>query len=723
MTPEEQQAQLKEIFPSEEAYEPDEEELLLLAKARQRMAQSQNAPSSNKVSAKEEIYDPSTTIRRTMLDQGMQGVPLVGSFLDEPMSDFGALLASAYLNYKNTAPKFLGGDPGAYDEALNTEQLFTDARKQTNERLKAQLKERPALSISSQLASGIFGGGALLKSAGATPAMGEGSKYVADVAAKVNDWIRSGSKIRQAGKAVAAGVPAAALYGAGAGEDGARLESAMQTAPFGVIPAAIPLGSAAIKKGSEVLVPAVRNASSAVLPSKAPIVATDKILQRLADDNMTLEGVASRLAKAPAGSALVDVGRSNVERLAEAAATMPGEAANKAVRFVSKRASAEPKNIKSAINQFISSGDAVSTADRIMKEADEAVAPLYKEVYSANPSIASKEIDRILSTPAGSSALKKAAELMQNDRKLVAMTDPELLEQARLVGMHIPGGVASGLKMETLDYVKRALGDMEKAARGTNEGRIMGNLRRDLTSALDEADVSGKYKETRQIWAGAMSGQEALEKGADILKMDSSELKKYFNALGEHEKELFRLGAAQALRDTVSSTPDRTNMARKIFGRDEYRQNLQAILPREDFNKLRAALMRQEKQHLMSGRMLGNSRTAMRLAEQQDLGTMDPQAAAALLSGDTSGFVLGRLKNTLQNYATGINRNTAGDITSMLLETDPIKQKQVLARLKAAEAAKAAKGRKALQVNVPGYISPEQLAKRSSPLSRLSEEQ
>ena len=48
---------------------------------------------------------------------------------------------------------------------------------------------------------------------------------------------------------------------------------------------------------------------------------------------------------------------------------------------------------------------------------------------------------------------------MQNSRKLVGMSDPELVEQAKLVGSYEPGngGIAPGLNMETLDHTKKAL--------------------------------------------------------------------------------------------------------------------------------------------------------------------------------------------------------------------------------------------------------------------------
>ncbi len=629
-----------------------------------------------------------TSIGRTILDQSLQGLPLVGTFTDEITSALGGLGAGAYLGYRNNMPEMLGGFAPGQEVDFDLDEMLDRASKGGNERAELQLEENPGTAILSQLASGLLTGGAALKSAGAAPTLFKGSADVADKTAKVYNWAGRGNALTRAGKIAATGVPAGYLYGLGDDSGEGRLDNAEDSAIFGVVPAALPLVGSAARGGKKLIKgagSAAAAAKNAILPPAAPINAQEKILQRLAEDGLTLEGLEARLAKSP-GSAIVDAGRSNLERLTEASSNLPGKSATDSVKFVSKRLSSEPKNIKAAIGDYIAGGDFNETFERIMKDAEEKVKPLYKEVYSANPSIHSKEVDRILQTPAGKTALKNAAELMLNDRKLLGYTDPELLEQAKLAGQEIEGGVASGLKMQTLDYVKRALDDMwNKAPYGSNERRILNNLRKDMVGALDEADVSGKYKEARKVWSGAMSGQEALEKGRSILKEDQNDVKKYFDSLGDAEKELYRLGVAQNLKDIVSSAPDRTNMARKIFGRDEYRENLRSVLGREQFNKLRVALMRQEKQHLLNNRLLGNSRTALRAAEMQDLNMMDPEAAASLLSGNPMTFIMRNMKNQLAARAQGLNRDTASNITSIMFETDPAKQKQIISQLKAAQ--------------------------------------
>lgn len=641
------------------------------------------APEGIRLGKDGEILD--TGIGRTIIDQSLQGVPLVGTFLDESASALGGLGAGAYLGYRNHAPEWAGGVAPGGEIEFNLDDLMGQAERLGNETVAAQLEENPGTALLSQLGSGLLTGSAALKSVGAAPTLFKGSKDVANLSSKIYDWTSRGNALTRAGKIASTSVPAAFLYGLGDDTGEGRLENAFESSPWGLLPAAFPLVGATYR-GSKKLAKGVGKAfdaaENALIPPEPSKNAANKILQRLADDNIDLAGLEKRLARMPEGSALIDAGRGNIERLAEASANLPGKGATNSVRFVSKRVANEPKAVKSAISDYVASGDFHGTMEDIIKSAEEKVKPLYEQVYKANPSVESKDIDRILQTPAGKSALKKAAELMQNDRKLLGFTDPELLEQAKLAGQAIDGGVAKGLKMQTMDYVKRALDDMWNSAEyGSNERRILNNLRKDMVSALDDADKSGLYKEARKVWAGSMAGQEAMETGKDILKMDTNELKKYFNGLGDAEKELFKLGAAQSLRETVNSTPDRLNVARKIFGRQEYRDNLKEILGHKDFSKLRASLMRQEKQHLLNNRILGNSRTALRAAEQQDLNLMDPEAAAALLSGNPLNFIMKNMKNQLVAKATGLNRDTAGNITSMLFETDPAKQKEIIKQL------------------------------------------
>ena len=166
------------------------------------------------------------------------------------------------------------------------------------------------------------------------------------------------------------------------------------------------------------------------------------------------------------------------------------------------------------------------------------------------------------------------------------------------------GGVASGLKLRTLDYVKRSLDDQIGSAIRAGEkdnARILTGLKNDLLDAMDNADVTatkdspGLYKQARATWSGMMQGQNALEAGRDFTKLDTSELKKMFAKMSPTEQDLFKVGVAQNLKDTIGSTADRSNIARKLFGKEEYRDNLKAILSKKDYDKLRLSMMREEK--------------------------------------------------------------------------------------------------------------------------------
>lgn len=151
-----------------------------------------------------------------------------------------------------------------------------------------------------------------------------------------------------------------------------------------------------------------------------------------------------------------------------------------------------------AVSRFRAGADSIIEARRA--EQAKAADALYTEAFQANQAVASPAIDRLLVTPAGKEALQRAVTKMQNQMSLVGRPDPELTaamrEAAELGKMdYVPGGVASGLKLRTLDYVKRALGDMEAGALASSnrdDARIFGDLRRSLTKELDRLDETAK---------------------------------------------------------------------------------------------------------------------------------------------------------------------------------------------------------------------------------------
>lgn len=168
---------------------------------------------------------------------------------------------------------------------------------------------------------------------------------------------------------------------------------------------------------------------------------------------------------------------------------------------------------------------ATDTMDKLAQYRSDRASPLYQEAYVANPSVMSKEISGILDTPAGMQALKEAATLAANKQQLVGIPDAELGALARELAdlgkmEHPSGGVAAGLKLSTLDYIKQTLWAMgERAYKQGDDaaGRAYKSLGFRLKNQLDQLDSTairdkagnitrpGKYAEARQIYGDESS--------------------------------------------------------------------------------------------------------------------------------------------------------------------------------------------------------------------------
>lgn len=190
-------------------------------------------------------------VGRTALDQAEQGATF--GFGDEIMDAIGSLGAAAYM--KAFRPDLLG-ENGLGD-------LYSEARGMSKERLGAQMEQHPVISLTSQLAGGLGMGTAamvpkaLFGTAETASLAGRAINAIPEAGASINNWVRSGNAVRKAAKAAAVGVPSAALYGAGAADDGKRMEGAAEMAPYGLLPSAIPLGGAALKKTANAVIPTI----------------------------------------------------------------------------------------------------------------------------------------------------------------------------------------------------------------------------------------------------------------------------------------------------------------------------------------------------------------------------------------------------------------------------------------------------------------------------------
>lgn len=164
-------------------------------------------------------------VGRTIFDQSLQGATF--GLADEVQDRIGAGIASLMTDE-------------SYDD------LLQEARGMSQDRLQEQLKQRPALSIASNLAGGLLTGGAASTTKAGTA---------------IGNSLRSGGLPARMAKGFAAGATSGAAYGAGSAKEGERLEGAKQGAIYGGVGgAALPAAGAALKGAGDAIIPVIDDA-------------------------------------------------------------------------------------------------------------------------------------------------------------------------------------------------------------------------------------------------------------------------------------------------------------------------------------------------------------------------------------------------------------------------------------------------------------------------------
>ncbi len=413
--------------------------------------------------------------------------------------------------------------------------------------------------------------------------------------------------------------------------------------------------------------------------------------------------VQQEMTKGGKDTALVDVLGIKGEKMARASANVPeGEGATIADDFVNARMAGRGERYQEAADVFGPRRNMPVLEEKMDIAQDMASGPHYEAAIAANPTIVSKEIDLILETPAGQTAFKKAVEMMLNDRSLVGKINPETtqaLKDAVALGKmpDVKGGVADGLNMRVLDYVKRAMGDAEgKLIRSgeTSEAGIIGGQRRSLTRELDAADVTavdgqpGRYAQGRAAWQGVEQEKEAVELGLKFMRGDADVTARELARMSPAEQEAARMGARKAIGDMIRQ--DRQAVATRLADKkDAMWDRIRAVFPESEVDEFKRVIGIENKK--MSVERFVGPRTGSHTAGiQQDVAALGRQLPESAMTGlEVGGQLLaGRpfralaaLGRPAVDYLSRPDAKTAEGLARMLLELNPKAQTTMLAEL------------------------------------------
>lgn len=349
-----------------------------------------------------------------------------------------------------------------------------------------------------------------------------------------------------------------------------------------------------------------------------------RALLRDGDTAQSLAQRAGQLASdRPGVATLADAGGENVKGLVERVAQTPGAGRTTVVPALTGRQQGQMNRIADDLRDFTGTRQtAMQAVDQTMAARSQASKPLYDQAMNFNAQSAPEVVtawEGATGTGWGRSILGSAdfRKTLQTEYGIANPKDAPLMVQ--------------------IDAWKKEVdGIVGEAVRGGNSRRaqVLSQMRDRVVQAVDDANPA--YAQARAAWAGPTRYMEAVEEGRNILspRVSAEELAARVQKLSGGEQEAYRIGAVSSIIGRMGNDPAKLADMTKYLRSPEVRAKIAAIMP--DQQSAEAFLRRLDFEvgaSELTGRSLGNSATARRLAERQDADNIMGDLVMTALSG------------------------------------------------------------------------------------------
>jgi len=241
--------------------------------------------------------------------------------------------------------------------------------------------------------------------------------------------------------------------------------------------------------------------------------------------------------------------------------------------------------------------------------------------------------------------------------------------------------VPPDLTMQQMHYVKMGMdaaldsGKRSGSLSNVEKGKLT-NLRQSFKERLFEENP--EYKQANARFAGDAAMRDAIDVGRKIFSGTADDLKPLVRDMSESEREAFRIGVAQAIRDRVSNQRDLANSAQDLFGKDRFRGVLREAFPdAKTFAQFQSRMESRINQEVTRSRTKpsAGSRTTPMAEDARDI-TRDAELFTNLLSGNLSG--VGR---DVVTRGGGLGSKIGSRVAGDLFDTNLGSQRELLRRL------------------------------------------
>jgi len=210
--------------------------------------------------------------------------------------------------------------------------------------------------------------------------------------------------------------------------------------------------------------------------------------------------------------------------------------------------------------------------------------------------------------------------------------------------------------MRVLDMAKQGLDAMIADERNDLTGRLsargvaLDRVRRAYLTELDSLDPTGAYRAARSSWQGYSKSLDALRAGRALFSSSPEEIEAEIGRLAEGDKEFYRMGAADILRERIAKTGLGGDEAKAIMKNPWMRDQLKPVFKTQaDFDSFVNAVGSESTMFRTRQSMLGGSQTAERVAEDAGGGMLD-SPGARLIEQASSGRWYTAVKTALRLY-------------------------------------------------------------------------
>lgn len=499
---------------------------------------------------------------------------------------------------------------------------------------------------------------------------------------------RSASLLAKVGRGATEGAMYGAAYGAGSGEG--ISDRASQAVGGGVTGAVIGGAVPVVVEGAKAITKPIRDAVSARINPGG--YASQKVAERLADNNVSIEQAANRASRD--GLALADVGGETTRDLLRTTTNIPGPARARVNKALTLRQFGQGDRIKDVVKDVFADPDGFITAgDKLAKKWAEVGSDVYAPALSKKV-VWSDRLKQFVDEPIFKRGLAQGIKI-QRLESLAEGTPFNPVDYAitgfNEAGDPIIGGVPN---MRTLNVAKKGLDAIISEAKNprtgklTEEGRALDMVRRSFLEQIDSWNP--EYKQARGIWGGFAKVKEAMLFGQnDALNMSPEAVKKSFSDMSTAEQQAARIGIADAIRKKIDASGFTNNAVLRIFGSRQSQGVLRSAFPDDQtFNAFRKAMFNEARKRATYDAVRGNSTTARQLADMAETGGLKEGidfAGRAATQGPVSAtlqWVGSRLR-----MLGGLTPKVADEIAKRLMSSNPESIRRIAAELSTIEKA------------------------------------